>query len=61
MNHGQSPRTFRCVLVGVLALFLGMVATAEDDDGDEDEEDYRVSWDMSSDDDYVDELDGREA
>ena len=31
----------------------------EDDDGDEDEEDYRLSWDRASSDDEVDEPDGR--
>jgi hypothetical protein len=31
----------------------------EDDDGDEDEEEYRLSWDISSSDDDVDEPDGR--
>ena len=31
----------------------------EDDDGDEDEEDYRLSWDRESSDDEVDEPDGR--
>jgi hypothetical protein len=31
----------------------------EDDDGDEDEEEYRLSWDISNSDDDVDEPDGR--
>jgi hypothetical protein len=31
----------------------------EDDDGDEDEEEYRLAWDISSSDDDVDEPDGR--
>ncbi|KAL7555522.1 hypothetical protein ACA910_020311 [Epithemia clementina (nom. ined.)] len=42
-------------LVGAFEGFYDL----EDDDGDEDEEEYRLSWDISSEDDDVDELDDR--